>query len=247
MRLNARFQEAMRQLGFTHFEEGSRIGAIGLVFSAYAADLWNALRDLEEQADVRTARGIYLDRLGEQFGVPRLPPQPASTVGKGPAVKFTNNGLTAITIPAQTRVWNADEPDVAFFTQSDIVLQGGAEGFVDVLAGNTGEAHNIGAGVLTSHNAGMGQVSVTNTRPIGGGTFIESDAAYRFRISQSIQARHGATEISIRQALLALPGVRDATIQPGARGNGSVDILLIPIDRFASQALLDAAESPSPM
>lgn len=234
------FRREMERLGFNHWAEGSRVGAIGKVFSAYIVDLWQALADLEQQANPSNARGIYLDRIGEQFGVKRLPPQPASTLGKGAAVKFTNNGSTSITIPSSTRVWNPDDPDIAFFTVQDLTLQGGQEGFVDVVAGSTGEDFNVGANVLTFHNAGISQASVTNVRPVGGGTYFESDAAYRFRVSQALQARQGATEIAIRQAALKVPGVRDALIHSGVRGNGSLDIIVVPIDRYASQSLMEA-------
>lgn len=236
------FRTAMEAQGFTHWSEGSRIGAIGKVFSAYLRDQWEALADLESQTNPKTARGIYLDRIGEMFGVRRLPPQAASTLGRGPAVKFTNNGSTTVVVPVNTRVWGSNDPDIAFFTISAVNIAGGAEGFVDVVARQTGDQHNVGVGVLNQHNAGMGQLTVTNVRPIGGGSSFESDDAYRFRISQSLQSRNGATEIAIRQALLKVPGVRDALVQSGVRGNGSVDIVVVPIDRTASADLLSAAQ-----
>jgi uncharacterized phage protein gp47/JayE len=237
-----KWRQRMEPLGFNNWGEGSRIGAIGLVINSYIRDVWLSLADLEDQSNPSTARGIYLDRLGEMFGVKRLPPQSASTLGRGPSLKFTNNGATSITVPAGTRIWNTDEPDIAFFTQSALVLTAGAEGFVDVVAGAAGETYNVGANTLTSHNVGTSQVTVTNIRPIGGGQFFESDQAYRFRISQALQARHGATALSVRQELLKIPGVRDVLIHEGVRGNGSLDVIVIPIDRFASQSLLDAAE-----
>jgi uncharacterized phage protein gp47/JayE len=235
-------RSALTTLGFNHWEEGSGIAAIVRVMAGYLADQWSVIADLEQQTNPADAKGIYLDRFGEQFGVPRIPPQVATTVGRGPAVQFTNNGSTAYTIPAHTRVWSAADPDLAFFTLQPLTLSAGAVGYADVIAGSTGEGHNIGVNVLNSHNAGMGQVSVTNIRPVGGGSFFESDDAYRFRISQALQARHGATATAIRQELLKVPGVRDALVHPGVRGNGSLDVLVIPIDRYASNELLANCE-----
>lgn len=232
----------MQALGFTHWAEGSRIGAIGKVISAYFRDQWEALSDLEAQSNPSTARGVYLDRIGQMFGVQRLPPQPASTLGRGPAIQFTNNGATSVTIPLNTRVWGASNPDIAFFTTQAISIAGGQQGFVDVVAKSTGEQNNIGVNAIDSQNTGLSQVSVTNVRPIGGGSSFESDDAYRFRISQALQSRNGATEIAIRQALLQVPGVKDALIQGGVRGNGSVDIVVVPIDRIASSDLLAAVQ-----
>lgn len=236
-----RFRRQMETLGFNHWAEGSAIGAITKTFAAYMTDLWSTLADIEAQTDPSTARGIYLDRMGAMFGVTRLPPQSASTLGRGSAVKFTNNGSTAGTIPAGARVWSAANPLVAFFTTRTITIAGGAEGFVDVVAGQAGDNYNLGAQALDSHNAGMGQYSVTNIRPIGGGTFTETDDAFRFRISQALAARDGATEAALRAELLKVPGLRDAVIKGGVRGAGTVDVMVIPIDRYASQALMDAA------
>lgn len=233
---------ALSSLGFNHWQEGSAVGAIVRVMAGYLADQWTVIADLEQQTNPAEAKGIYLDRFGAQFGVPRIPPQAATTVGRGPAVQFTNNGGTAITIPSHTRVWSAADPDLAFFTLQPLALSAGGVGYADVIAGSTGEGHNVGVNALNSHNAGMGQASVTNIRPIGGGAFFESDAAYRFRISQALQTRHGATAVAIRQELLKVPGVRDALLHPGVRGNGSIDILVVPIDRYASNELLANCE-----
>jgi uncharacterized phage protein gp47/JayE len=235
------FRTEMEQLGFTHWAEGSRIGAIGRVLAAYMVDLWSTLSEVEAQGNPSTARGLYLDRLGEMFGVLRLPPQAASTVGKGPAVQFTNNGATTVTLPTGTRVWASAQPEIGFQTVQSLTLGAGQQGFVDLVAVGAGEAFNVGAGQLNSHNAGMGQSSVTNIRPVGGGTFTESDAAYRFRIKEALAAKHGATEGALRQACLSLPGVRDALVSSGGRGAGTLDVMLVPIDRYASDELLSAA------
>jgi uncharacterized phage protein gp47/JayE len=237
-----RFKAAMEAVGFTHWSQGSRIGAIGLTQAAYLAELWETLSQIEEQINPGTARGIYLNRIGEMFGVKRLPAQTASTLGKGPSIQFTNNGGTTVTVPAGTRVWNPDQPEIAFFTTEALVLNGAQQGFVDVVAGAAGDLHNVGAGTLTNHNAGMNQLTVLNVRPIGGGALPESDESYRFRITQALSARNGATVTAIQQALLALPGVRDVLVRSNARGNGSIDVILVPIDRVADQTLLDAAE-----
>jgi uncharacterized phage protein gp47/JayE len=236
------YQTTLRNLGFNYWGEGSIVGAIGRVFCADLLELWDTLAQVEGQTNPSTARGIYLDRIGEMFGVERIPPQFASTVGKGPAVKFTNNGSISVTLPAGTRVFPNSDPTLAYFTVNALTLAGGAEGFANVIAAAVGEDHDVGVGQLTSHN-GPSQVSVTNVRPIGGGTFQESDESYRFRIVNALQARNAATEGAIRQEILRVPGVRDALIHPGVRGNGSLDIVVVPIDRYASADMLDAVET----
>ncbi len=240
--LFARFRREMETLGFTHWSEGSRIGAIGRVTSAYLKDLWDQLTYLETQLDPTTARGVYLDRIGAVFGVVRQGPQTATTLGKGPAVKFTNNSGVSYTIPAGTRVWGSGDNTVAFLTFQTLTLTAGQEGYVDVTARQAGEQHNIGVGQLDSHNTGYGNLLVTNVRPIGGGALSESDESYRFRILNALQSRHGSTPLAIEQELLKLPGVRDVVIHPGVRGNGSIDVLVVPVDRYLSQTLLQACQ-----
>ena len=236
------WKAAMTRIGFSAWSEGSRIGAIGKVIAAYLADLWVSLAQVETQTNPLTARGIYLERLAQMFGLKRGTALPASTVGRGPSVKFTNNGATSITIPLGTRVWSGADATVAFFTTASLTLAGAAEGYVDVIAAGGGDFFNIGTNVLDYHNAGMGQVSVTNVRPIGGGTLAESDDSLRFRISNTLQARHSSTALSIQQELLKVPGVRDVLVQSGVRGNGTVDITIIPVDRYVSEDLMRSAE-----
>lgn len=240
--LFATYQSELQTLGFNYWQEGSIVGAIGRVLSAHLAELWDTLEQVEIQTNPSTARGIYLDRLGEMFGVPRIPPQHATTVGKGPAVKFTNNGGTALTLPAGTRVYPASDPTLAYFTTTSLTLSAGGEGFANVIAASVGEEFDVGMGQLNSHN-GPSQVSVTNVRPIGGGTLQESDESYRYRIVNALQSRNAATEGAIRQEILRVPGVRDALIYPGIRGNGSLDIIVVPIDRYASAEMLAAVET----
>src|SRR5687768_10444391 len=60
--LYQRYRRAMEALGFTHWSEGSRIGAIGEVQASYLFDLWLALADVEHQMNPATASGVYLER-----------------------------------------------------------------------------------------------------------------------------------------------------------------------------------------
>lgn len=237
------FRREMERVGFNHWAEGSRIGAIGKVIAAYLSDLWLAIRSLQDQTNPSTATGAYLDRIGETFGVRRLPAQVATSLGKGSALKWTNNGSTTIGVPAGTRVWNPTQPEYAFFTLNSLSLGPGEEGYVDVQAAQVGENYNVGVGVLTNHNAGMSQLSVTNIRPLGGGTLSESDDSYRYRISLALKSRDGNTEVAIRSRVLGVPGVRDVVVRNLSRGNGSLDVVVIPVDRYASPALLDAVRS----
>ena len=235
------FRRAMEDVGFTHWSEGSRIGAIGRTVAAITSDIYGQQVSSTDQYNVGTARGIYLDRIGNDHGVRRLPSRAASTVGQGPTVKFTNNGASSTTIAAGTRVWNSSQPQVGWTTTTALSLSAAAEGYVDVVAINAGELYNVGVGQINAHNA-AGQASVTNVRPIDGGVGQESDESYRYRIVQSWSSRNGGTEAAIRMELLKVPGVREVILQSGVRGNGTVDVRIVPIDRYLSQDVRSACE-----
>ncbi len=238
-----RWKQEMEAIGFTAWTPGSAISAMGKVIAAYQSNVWAAIEMQDEQTSYSTARGSFLDKIGNGLGVRRLPARISTTIGKGPTIKFTNNSGTTVTVPAGTRVWNASNPDVAFFTAGTIAVAAGSEEYADAVASGPGESYNVGVGVLTAHNAGMSNLSVTNIRPLGGGSFAESDEEYRYRISLALSSRTGSTENAIRSALLALPGVRDVSIINGARGSGTLDLIIVPIDRIATAALLTACES----
>src|SRR5256885_299684 len=103
-------------LGLTNNSESSVALAIIRVMSAYIFELYNELAFVSDQANLSTAVGENLDRIGRFFGVPRLQAQAATTLGGAPSVQFTNNGAVSQLIPQNTRVWAATDVDLAFFT-----------------------------------------------------------------------------------------------------------------------------------
>lgn len=239
----ARFRATMEPLGFTHWSQGSNIGAIGRIFAEELSAAWTTLSDIERNLSLSEASGIHLDNIGLTYGIRRHQPTFAHTIGSGPVVQFTNNGGTQVTISAGTRVWNPDVDDIAFLTVNQLVLESGQQGYVDVHAVNAGETHNVAAGQLTVHNAGMTSISVTNIRAITGGAYAESDERLRYRISLALTARSLATPVAIESAVLAVPGVKQVIINPLSRGNGTLDVIVVPISRVMSNELRVSLET----
>lgn len=70
----------------------------------------------------------------------------------------------------------------------------------------------------------------------------ESDDNYRYRLSMSFLAHLGANPESIRQALLAVDGIKDVKLIPYTHGAGSATVMIITHDPYQGDQLLPRAE-----
>jgi len=229
--------------GITNFSESSIAGALLKVFVAYIENLYSMLATLDEQGNLSTAAGANLDKIGQLFGVTRLPAKAATTAGAGNAVIFRNVGDEAVTIPIGTRIWSPNAPQVSYTTDYQITVQSGGESYVDVTAVSPGAYYNVGPQALTAHDLGDTNTTVTNALSISNGTGIESDDNYRYRISNSLLTVQGANETSIRIKLLEIPGVKDVILQPMARGTGTLDVVVLSVDRRVTATLLEQVQT----
>lgn len=247
--LVAQIQKALRErAGITNFSESSVAGTLANTLATFLSDIYGTLSDMEIQNNLSTAYGPYLDRIGELFGLARLQAKSATTVGSGRSVLFTNPTANVIAVPANTRIWSRSNYSLAFYTTATVTVPAadanGVAGraYVDVAAAGTGDAFNVAPNTLTIHNAGSQFLQVSNVRAITNGASMESDDNYRYRIKNALLARQGDNETRLRLALLELPGVRDVVIRPLARGTGTVDAIIVPTDRYVSDALIDQAQ-----
>lgn len=235
--------------GITNFSESSVAGTLSNVLAALMSDIYTNLADMETRSNLSTAYGPYLDRIGELYGVTRLKSKAATSVGGGPSVLFTNPSAATIVVPAHTRIWSKNNYNVAYYTEADAPIppadSNGVAGkaYVDVTAAGPGEIYNVAPNTLTVHNVGSQLLQVTNVRSLNNGTDLESDENYRYRIKNAILARQGDNETALRMRLIALPGIRNIEIQPLARGTGTVDVIIVPMDRYVTEELLAAAQA----
>lgn len=212
------------------FHESSVAGALVRVVAALLTQLYDVLESLEEDLNLTTARGQALDRIGSMFGVTRRPATRASTLTTSAPIKFTNNGTTAVSIPAGTKVWSSRRIGITYSTTESIDVPAGAEGYVHVIADGEGRVYEAGVGEIDRHSLGSSSVTVTNIAPIGNALDVESDDSYRQRIAQAFMRRYYGSEIAIRGALLDLPGVRDVQLLPLRRGPGTLDVYVVPTE-----------------
>lgn len=230
----------LKHTQITLLTPGSTARAIIEAVGTHIHDLHMSLAIQQSMTLVSQATGAHLDLLGEMFGVRRLPAIVSYVGIEDRAVRFyVANGtlyqylpdpgdLNSGIIPAGTTVQSTDG-SVVYTTTEDVRFPRTArEVFAPVQASVVGVSGNVGAHVLRSHSLGLQQVLVTNPVSITTGRDVETDDAYRARISQATLASQGMNETSIRFELLAIPGVADVRIVPYLRGAGSFDVMLIP-------------------
>ena len=241
--LNRIYNKILNQTPITANLQSSVIGVILNIIAAEMDDVWAYVEDRDQQNNLSTATGADLDNWGYLIGVPRIQPSQASTVGYTPSVQFTNLGALSITIPAGTRVYMSSNVQVAFFTTVGLTLGPGQQGTASVTAANTGENYNVGIGDLNSSNLPSASVSVTNLLPIGGGTSLESDDSYRYRILQDLRRRNVLNLDNLGALLKSVPGVQDVYILNKYRGAGTFDAIIIPYNQNNVSAIISNCQS----
>lgn len=182
------------------------------------------------------ATGIYLDYLGDIFGLQRFGSRAAQTSAASETIKFYPsfgtfadiNNNTDITIPKGTRVWaQKDGADIEFFTLEEVILdKDTSEGFVSIKAAGTGSLYNVASGTIINHSIAIDGLLVTNVGAIENGLDIESDNNFRFRISKQKLVNQNANYTAIRLAALAVPGVADVTTLSNEYGFGIAGVLV---------------------
>lgn len=215
---------------------------------------YDALQVNQAAAYLSTARGAYLDLLGEMFGLRRLQPSQATVRQEDRALRFyvTRGTLYALLpdstnlnqgkIPQGTQVTN-ETGTIVYTVDRDVTFPRTAtEVFAPATCSSLGETGNVGAFVLTRHSLGVQGLKVTNTTSISTGTTLESDAAFRSRISTYVLEVEGANRTAVRLAALSAPGVADVRIVPWILGAGSFDVLLVPVGNRISQEALVLAK-----
>jgi len=200
-----------------------------------------------------TARGPYLDLLGEMFGLARRPPIVANIQESDSNIKFyvktgtlyerlphptnLNMGL----IPSGTQVMSTDTT-ITYTVDRDILFPRSAmHTWVSAIASLTGDGQNVGAFTLTTHNLAHSDVFVTNVTSVTTGRASESDGEFRSRIAATFLINERANKTAVRFAALSAPGVADVRVVPWIMGAGSFDVMLIPVgNRIAAASLIQS-------
>ena len=199
-RYKARLQDNEYTLDF-NTPEGIHSEAIGFELSK----LWEELLDFNNQMNLNTATGIYLDYFGTLLRTPRNPG--AYATGQ---VKIT--GEKNRVIPAQTIIKYAEKE---YRLLSNVVLDKLDNneyywvGFIQAF--EIGDESNITSDVsFTTEYSGVAKI--TNDVDVVGGADDESDSLYRARLKRKQTIEQTATHSALYNGLMALENVKNVLI-----------------------------------
>ena len=199
-RYKARLQDNEYTLDF-NTPEGIHSEAIGFELSK----LWEELLDFNNQMNLNTATGIYLDYFGTLLRTPRNPGSYATG-----QVKIT--GEKNRVIPAQTIIKYAEKE---YRLLSNVTLdkldnnEYYGVGFIQAV--EIGDESNITSDVsFTTEYSGVAKI--TNDVDVVGGADDESDSLYRTRLKRKQTIEQTATHSALYNGLMALENVKNVLI-----------------------------------
>ena len=199
-RYKARLQDNEYTLDF-NTPEGIHSEAIGFELSK----LWEELLDFNNQMNLNTATGIYLDFFGTLLRTPRK----AGAYATG-QVKIT--GEKNRVVPAQTIIKYAEKEyrllsNVALDKLDNNEYYG--VGFIQAV--EIGDESNITSDVsFTTEYSGISKI--TNDVDVIGGADEESDSLYRARLKRKQTIEQTATHSALYNGLMALENVKNVLI-----------------------------------
>ena len=229
----------------TNLAEGGVAKQLLDITALQIAELYDALDFQVIMSRLTSASGIFLDMLGQSRGLSRGSAAAAVVSRDDSVIKFFT--LTGQPIKPLLPGAKVSEGTLIYSTGSTISYQVSADAypndvqteiFVSAISVGTGATQNVGVGVLSSHDLGVGDIGVTNVEAIATAQDTESDANYRFRISRALAKAAGATEDAIRLAAFSVPGVASVTIRPFSDGIGTLEVLVVPVgNKFPTDTL----------
>ena len=257
---------ALRQLtqetNITQLSPGAKARALLEIVSRQISEQYQVFDLNLANAFLSTARGEFLNYIGEIVGVERLQPVTAGSVAEAQNVIFYTfaatfgaiNGGSDITIAKGTRLWTlpsttgADD-SVYFYVTEDVVLSSAAsQQAIPVSATQQGDISNVGQDTLVNHDFENytdfenGTLLVRNRASITSGRGLESDEDFRYRISKQVTASEMGNETAIRLAALSVPGVADVSMVPFVRGLGTFAVYIKSLEARVSDELVDAVQ-----
>jgi uncharacterized phage protein gp47/JayE len=209
------------------------------ILSAVALQLYqvnvNLVSGLERAFPLsnESAPGEFLDLLGEENGLPRLP----ATAATGTVIFSGTNGTD---VPLGTRISTASTTDTPaqVYTVDALVTIAAGVASAAVTAITAGEDGNAGVNTVQLLETPIsGITGVNNTTVFSGGAEEESDDDYRDRLLLLIADRSSSGNIAhYREWALSVAGVGAVAVIPLWAGAGTVKVVLLGDDKLPAAA-----------
>lgn len=225
------YEEILERMERTYREESGHCAGdvtdTGLRLKVLAGELYRLRAEiawLRRQAFPDTAEGQWLDRHGNQRGVPRQ--EGTHAVGSIVFSRYLPLSFDVV-IPKGTVCASSGELPVEYETTEEAVLAAGSLTVsAAARAAAAGPGGNLAAGrINTLVTPATGVNYVTNTVPFTGGRDREEDEAYRLRVLAAYrEGSSGTNAAAYRDVALAYPGITSAAVKPRVNGAGTVGV-----------------------
>ena len=246
-------QKSLQQLVTRSSITNQTVGGIARslieVVNSNIAEYYDILDINTAMGFVSTAEGYFLDLIATLFNMKRIQATAASAASTDSvqqfyvASGFLSTYIPSFTIIQGTTVSSADGSIVFTVPSNTTFGPTDTSVYVPIVANGVGTNYNIGVNVLVNSSLGLAGVFTTNVSVVAGGTNIETDDNFRFRISNATLSAAMANETAVRLAALSVPGVANIVVQPYARGIGTFDIIVIPVSGLATAGMISAVQT----
>jgi len=249
-------EDLASRTNITRLSAGSIARALLEAINIRLEEIYNSFDINLARAFVSTAPGQYLDLIGILLGVTRESSVSANVDADTQVVKFyvdsgtfgdINAGNSIVVEQNRTLSTSPNGGGTLYRTIEQITLPASqSTTWCAVEAITPGEDSNIGSNSLIYHNfTGYTQytsetLKVTNIHQIASGKNLESDANFKFRITNRVLEGQAANQTALRLAALSTEGVADVIMIPRYRGIGTYGIIIKSITPIVSQSLIDA-------
>ena len=209
---------------------GTPLVLVGKPYASLLDEVYYALDKILAQRNVTTATDVYLDAIGYEVGLTRIPAVCSTGV-----VTFSRATAAPsdLLIPLGTEISTVPDSNgtyLSFVTTAAATLLTGTTSIVApvqaVVAGTTGNV--AGSTVTNMINGVTGIEAVTNASPLTGGVDAEGDTPFRARVIYRMQNPiEGGTASDFKNWALELPGTTAAAVLQGYRTGASIDVLFL--------------------
>jgi uncharacterized phage protein gp47/JayE len=198
---------------------------------------------------VSSSEGYFLDLMGDLFNIKRILASTAAVSETDMVQKFyVTTGTLFDRIPGLTilkgTVVSTEDGTISYIVSSDVSFAiTSTYVYVPIQAAVAGSGSNVAVNTLTKHSLGITDIFTVNEKVISGGTDTESDDNLRYRIASATLSAEKANETAVRLACLSVPGVANVVLRPYARGIGSFDVVIIPVEGIATDQMISQVQS----
>ncbi len=260
--IDAALRQLTQETNITQLSPGAKARAILEIVSRQLSEQYQIFDVNLANAYLSTAKGEFLDYMGEIVGIERLQPVSAGTVSGSQNVIFYTHAATFgaindsndIVIPKGTRLWTTpttpgSDDSIFYYVSEETILPAASVQFaLPVEATQQGDLFNVGQDTLVNHDfanytdQANATLLVRNRAAITSGRSLEIDSDFRYRISKQVTASEMGNQTAIRLATLSVPGVADISEVPYVRGLGTFGIYIKSLDARVSDELVDAVQ-----